>query len=232
MPVINHDFVRLIDFLKSIASGKIHKSEKQIRYNLAQSIAAIIRAKYRVYESEPSQTERMAIEAGKDKGAVRPMRPGRQPINVFALLGTDKIGVTPYIVPGGYKVGANPAMTVPGYSGPRKSGHDFPGGVPLELMAYWLEYPKPIIVRMTLRQLGYLYAVREGRAGPGRRKRQPPKHHPDATTAHSYVMLAPQRPVWQSVFKELTKIADRKYGKPLLDMLNREAPRYGLIPRR
>lgn len=224
---INPDLKGLIRFLKNVRTGKIHQSEKQLRWNMAQGVAGLVRRKYRTYESEPSPTERMAIESGKDQGAVRGPRQPRSPINIFALLAASVIarkeGADQYLVE------IDRGATHPDASTHRPGGNSYPGGIPLGLMAYWIEYPKPYSFKITLRQLGYLHAVREGRAGPGRNKTG--RHiDPNKATAYTYVFAPPQRPVWQAVVKELGRLSGRLYAEPLARLMQKEGKGYGLEP--
>lgn len=223
---MNYSFNALIRFLDSVAAGEIQRERKAIVRRFAQTIRYRVKQKYRTYSSEPSDTERAAISSGKAAGAVRVARQPRAPINIFEMLSRSVV-LTP-VGSEHFRVEIDPAAVHPDPSGPRPDGRSYPGGVPLGLLAYWMEYPKPIVIRMTLRQLGYLYAVREGRAGPGRAKGRP--HLPDSKTTHWYVTQAPQRPVWQAVNREILNLIKQSVEAPFFAVLKRAGLAYGLRP--
>lgn len=155
-------------FLESVSRGQGMQDQRVILGQLAGKIADAIRAAYRQYSSSPGGFALAALSAGKEQGAVRYARPGQSPTNVFELLASN-IGV---MQEGrdGYRIELNPAGVYPGPSGPRRSGHAYPAGIPLGLLAYWIETATPYIDVETWRSRAYKIMIKEGRGGFGTRR--------------------------------------------------------------
>jgi len=218
----DEQLAKIAAYIEDMASGRLAVSEKIFRLRLAQKVAGRVSTKYRDYSSSPSTTEASAIRAGKEKGAVRPARPGREPIDVFDLLAKN-VRVVRY-GDKHYRVQIRPGAVHPA---PRPD-RGYPGGIPLTLMAHWIENPKPYTISMSLRQLGYLYAIREGRGGIGTR-RSKRAHLPDKRTSFVIVFDPPDRPVWRAVAQELNAMADLYYKRPYFSLLKRVGRAYGMI---
>jgi len=195
-------FQAIAKWMDYIAGPGIMSERQRVR-GLALLVRKRLQTLYRRYKSQPSETERATIQAGKERGAVRSSRMPREPINIFNELAKHIV-----IIPEGpttFNIKVSGLQSLPDASGPRPGGHTFPGGVPLSLLAHWIENPRPITIRMSLRQLGYLHAVREGRGGLGTRSRSQRGggHLPDKKTQYVYIIQHPDRPVWRLMVAEL-----------------------------
>lgn len=222
MPIDGIEGLRL--FLESVSRGQGVQDQRIILSQLAGKIADAIRAAYRQYSSSPGGLSMAMLEAGKEKGAVRYARPGQSPTNVFDLLASN-VGV---MQDGrdGYRIELNPAAIYPGPSGPRRGGQAYPMGIPLGLLAYWIENATPYVDVETWRSRAYKIMVKEGRGGYGTRRSKRP-HLPDKPTGYVRVITPPQRPVWKLVAMQLEALIKQYYIPQLGEAWRRIALQYG-----
>ena len=185
---------------------------------LAQKVSGRVSTKYREYSSNPSATARSAIEQGKEFGAVNPARTPREHQDIFQILAAH---VRPY---GNKRTGYT--VSVGTQKRPPNEHPRYPDGVPLFLLSYWIENPRPIKYNMTVRQIAYLNMVRRGQAGPGKRRTTRP-HMPDLQTKVMYIYVPPDRPVWRAVAKELNALAKKHFNNPYFRLLRKIAQAYG-----
>lgn len=182
----------LLGFLRYVQRGDFRKEHSRAAYTLARGIAALVREEYRSQSTRPYGFQRASMLQGKDAGLSGPARPGRPATSSLTLLSRSVV-VTKLRT--GYRIEIDSAASHPDPSS------RFPQGVPLKLLAHWLENPTPSIVPVTLRMIGYQRRVRAGQAGPGKRRR--PMNMPDRPTGHTIVLNRKRYPVWENVAGKL-----------------------------
>lgn len=182
-------------FLKHIKSGAFKADHSKVAFALSQRVAQLVRDEYRAHSVRPSGIHYQAIVQGKDVGASGPARPGRSAQSSMTLL-SKSVVVTK--VPHGYRIEIDPAARHPD---PRAK---HPAGVPLKLLAHWMENGTVSVMPVTLRMMGYIMSLQRRNAGPGKRKR--PGNMPRTGTGRTIIVNKPAVPVWKNVANKLEKL--------------------------
>jgi len=221
-PKIKYDegVEKFANFLTRLQGGEVKKANSQAARTISFRIRDMVKDEYRKHIKGGTLRgiARSTRLVGKEKGqGQRPAREPRGPGTDAALLSRN-IKVTK-ISNVGYHIEPDPGMnhpdTRPGY----------PNGVPLGLLAYWMENPKPYMVPYTLRMMVYLKMVRKGEGGLGTKMGKTTL--PYEKTLETFMVKPPSRPVWSTVGKQLKQMTPL-YTRDLAKRLSRLAKRFGL----
>jgi hypothetical protein len=234
------DLAQVMAFLRSFYNGQLHWKHITIRRRFAKAIYLYLTRKYAFWAGKwpLSDIGKQAIAQGKLQGGPlalggrRPARKSRWPMDMFLELSRSIIQFSHGNDASEHDFYVDPSKRHPDPSTPRPGHQGFPRGVPFPLLAYWLEYPRPYVIRMSVRQIAYLALVREGNAG---RRRKRGKHGrgylPDAKVINAQIaMKLPDRPVWRALAGDITKLFLAEYLEPLFVEITKEAQKFGAKP--
>ena len=189
---------RIDRFFTYLANGGLAKIGNLACAQMAQVVRGAVAARYRELAGAQTRSPigKLSFEKGKDTGEVNPARLPRSDVSGYTQLAsaiqTKALGGNTHSV---HIDGSQTHMDA------KKA--PFTSGVPLRLLAFWIENSTPTLLPVTLRMAVYLRMLREGRGGykaagfmntSGRRA-----HLPDKFTGKYIVVVRPSRPVWSWV---------------------------------
>uniref|UniRef100_A0A6M3XZC7 Uncharacterized protein n=1 Tax=viral metagenome TaxID=1070528 RepID=A0A6M3XZC7_9ZZZZ len=213
-------FTKYVEYIKALQGGELKKANSVAARGVASRIKDIVAQKYRTYREQPYGLGRTAILRGKDKGHW-PERPGRSITSTMSLLANNVVVVP--VMGEGYRIQIRDGVFHPD----PKPG--YPEGVPLQLMASWIENAHPVEIPMTLRMMVYLKLLREGKGGFGTKTTGRSLGKTGDMEVGSLVFTPPQRPVWRAVAMRITSPeVTGMYTKDLARRIRQLAKNYGV----
>lgn len=189
---------RIDRFFAYLASGGLAKIGGLAVFQLAKVAQGAVATRYRELASGQTRSliGKLSFEKGKEDGGT-PARFPRSEVSGFTQL-ANAIRCYKAGPPNTFLVDVDDSQT---HMDPKKR---YPAGVPLRLLAWWIENKTPSIIPVTTRMAVYLHLLREGRGGYGTRKTG--RRVSDAAnkpTGRYIVILPKDRPVWTWVVARL-----------------------------
>lgn len=186
---------RIDRFFTYLATGGIQKIGNLVVSQLAQVAKGAVAARYRELAAGQvrSPIGKLSFRMGKDVGAENPARLPRSEVSGYTQL-ANAVRVK--------ALGGNRHLVhIDGGQTHMDAKKRWPQGVPLPLLAWWIENSTPTLMPVTTRMAAYLRMLREGRGGY---KGGTGRHIPNRPTGKYIVVVRPDRPVWRWVIARLT----------------------------
>jgi len=188
---------RIDRFFTHLANGGLAKIGGLAVYQLAQVARGAVATRYRELAAGQARSPigRLSFEKGKEEGGT-PARFPRSEVSGFTQLANaiecKKVATNVF------SVHVDDTQT---HMDAKKK---YPAGVPLRLLAWWIENKTPSMIPVTTRMAAYLRLLREGKGGYGTRKTNRRISDSANKPTGQYIVIFPRdRPVWSWVAARL-----------------------------
>ena len=203
--------------LLDIKNNAIGQELRTTFYTAADQTAKFAQRRYAHYGTAPTPFHTLVTTSGKKKGSVRPARAPRAPTSPNLALLQNAVR-SRMVSRFNHRVEIAPWARHP------DARLRDPGGIPLSLLAHWIENPTPVVITMTLRMLAYFRAIsnpkrrtgiRGGHVIPNRRLNgaiiYTPRNRPVWRETAQYAVRTQVPHIIRGILRGIGKIV-RKYG--------------------
>lgn len=219
-------FANVAAFFRDLADGKIKNTINQATRHLAQLINNQVKGQYYSLAKPPTGVELSVMQRGKESGPLSG-RPAKYPIgssSIMSVLGSNVVTLAEGKA--AYRIQIDPAVLL--NQAKKTKIADYSAGVPLGLIAWWIENRRGATVPVTWLMEVYQRILREGRGGYETRKMDRPiKTNP--LRGGTIAMFPPDLPVWRYVLDRLEKTA-QVVAKDIAQQLQAVGKAHGGVP--